>query len=211
MTQDRTTWPLTPLGTAILSIVVFLVVLLFLAFSAHAEEQVTADLVCRVQSAIRHRSPAWAPAECTRVAAALNRTPEPRVSMAIAINESDLRPRVMVRVAENVYDGGLMGVRCVLDGGRCTNGPARGLTLTQLKDPSTNIRVAAAIMASKRAIHGADYLRAYNGGTREHGYGARIGAIAAALGGTVVRVDSRRVRELARRIVLSLGFDGRTS
>jgi hypothetical protein len=187
------------------AVVVYVLVALFISCDADATEPVSADLVCRVQNAIRWRSPAWAPSECATVAEELNATPEPRTSLAVAINESDLRPRAVAHARPGVYDVGLMGVRCVIERGRCSNGPARGLSIEQLKNPETNIRVAAQIMATKRAHFGGDWLRAYNGGTAEHGYAGRIAALVAALGGVVVETKSARIRRLVERIVAAVG------
>ncbi len=58
----------------------------------------------------------------------------------------------------------------------------------------TNIAVGTAILATKRN------LQSYNGGTREHGYAARIGAIMAALQGVQVKVKGRRMRNLVLKI-----------
>lgn len=162
---------------------------------------ITPALVCQVQNAIRHLSPAWGLDTCERVSAALNATPSPRTTLAIAVLESDLRPRAVAKARPGVRDVGLLGVRCVLSNGRCTNGPARGHTVAELQDPVVNIRVASAIMVQKKLTHGRHWLRGYNGGTRERGYAARVGAIEAALAGEVVRVKSARVRKLVRQIV----------
>ena len=166
---------------------------------AHADTPaVTADLICSVKSAIKlKRQPAWTPALCEAVAAVLNATPDPRQMAAVCVNESDLNERAIVEVRPGVFDVGLCGVRCVLgQDKRCTNGHARGYILAQLLDPVVNIRVSAAVLSS----HGGS-LKRYNGGTREHGYESRIGAIMSALGGVEVRVKGHRMRELVRRIV----------
>jgi hypothetical protein len=158
---------------------------------------VTADLLCAVKSAIKlHRQPVWTPERCEEVEAALNATPDPRQMAAICTNESDLNERALVEVRPGVYDVGLCGVRCVLgQDKRCTNGPARGYTLAQLMAPVTSIHVADLVLNS----HGGS-LRKYNGGTREHGYEARIGAIMSALGGVEVRVKGHRMEKLVRQI-----------
>ena len=157
---------------------------------------ISSSLLCAVQSGIRFREPAWTPARCEAVAGALNKTAQPVTMLAVCIDESDLRPGVTSETKGNVVDVGLCGVRCVLGKhDRCTNGPARGLTVEQLKEPTRNIEVAARILANKPS------LRAYNGGTREHGYAARISAIVAALGGIQVRVKSKRMTKLTADIV----------
>jgi hypothetical protein len=194
--------------------------------------RVDASQLCAVKDAIRWREVAWSTAECRRVAEALNETRDPLRMAAVCINESDLRERVVSFARPGVYDVGLCGVRCVLhpggsatargDGprsavssadlpaGRCSNGPARGYTLRQLLDGPTNVRVADEILHVK---HGGN-LRRYNGGTREHGYAGRVGAVPAALGGVDVFAKRRHkkgprrepyVSELPRRIVGALG------
>jgi hypothetical protein len=180
---------------------------------------VTAEMVCSVQHAIRWREAAWTPMMCAKVAGALNETPAPVKFLAMAVNESDLRERAINVSRPGVYDIGLMAVRCVTLGAvaeetgsssanprstttttiprdRCTNGAARGLYAHRLLEPMTNIRTAAAVLASHRGS-----LRRYNGGTREHGYGARIAAIMSALGGVEVRVKGARMRKLVKQIV----------
>lgn len=178
--------------------------------SAHAADAVTPELVCNVKDAIRHRSPAWDREMCSRVAKAINETPRPRTTLAMAILESDLRPDVAVEAKAGTFDVGLLAVRCVLQpallpvdqsAGRCLVGPARGYTLDELKDPVVNIRVAAEIMAQKRERHGNAWLSRYNGGTREHGYAGKVRAVAAALGGVRVGTRCKRVRKLIEQIL----------
>ena len=111
----------------------------------------------------------------------------------------------MAHARRGVYDVGALGVRCLLGrANRCTNGPAAGKTLAELQDPVVNIQVGAAIMEAKRARHGRHYLRHYNGGTREHGYAERIGALAAAFRGTFHWTKWARTREQCRRIVTAV-------
>jgi hypothetical protein len=179
---------------------------------ARADESVvvSGDQVCRVQHKIRWREAAWTPARCRRQASAFNSTRDPPLLEAVCINESDFREDVVTFVRPGVYDAGLCGVRCVLylgssatargDGlrsagspadlpaGRCQNGPARGYTLQQLLDGPTNVRLADEIL---HEAHGGS-LKRYNGGTREHGYAARVGAVLAALGGVDVFAKRRR-------------------
>ena len=173
---------------------------------AHGEELVTPALVCATQHALKlHATPTWARPRCEEVAAALNDTREPLVTLAVAANESDMRAAALAHVSRGVYDVGLVGVRCVLGPGRrCTNGQARGRTLTELRDPVVNVQVGAAIMEEKRARHGHRWLRHYNGGTREHGYAERIGALAAAFVGTFRWTKWARTREQCRRIVTAV-------
>jgi hypothetical protein len=207
--------------------------------SARAGEPgvVDGDQVCRVQHAVRWRNSAWPDAKCERIAAALNATRDPRLTEAVCVNESDFREDVVSLVRPGVYDAGLCGVRCVLypgrgatargDGprsagrpaglpaGRCSNGPARGYTLRQLLDGPTNILLADQIL---HGTHGGS-LRRYNGGTREHGYAGRVGAILAALGGVDAFAKRRheascrretRAEKLTRQILEALAEEKRS-
>ena len=207
-------------------------VLLFLACaiqprcaSAAEPARVTPALVCAVQRAIRFHEPAWAEDRCERVAAALSATPNPRQMAAICTNESDMRSGVVVKARPGVYDVGLCGVRCVcpkadyerwargemsgkeaadVTACRCQNGPARGYSLAQMRDPAVNVRVAAAVLATKGG-----HLGRYNGATtakRGARYAARIAAIEAAFGGRAVKVAARetRLRKLVRQIVAAV-------
>lgn len=181
--------------------------------------RVDAGQLCRVQNTIRWRERVWTAGECQRIAAALNATMAPIQTLAMAINESDLRERAINVSRPGVYDLGLMQVRCVTLGAvaeeigslsanteatttptiprdRCTNGAARGLYAHQLLDPVINIRTADAVLAS----HGGSLL-GYSGSTKERGYGARVSAIVAALGGIEVKVRGARLRKLVRQIV----------
>jgi hypothetical protein len=210
----------------------FLAALLLCCLNCPAGAQpagVGAEQLCVVKDAIRWREAAWTPAECRGITDALNETLDPPRMLAVCINESDLRERVVSFVRPGVYDVGLCGVRCTLapgsaagDGsrsagrpaglpaGRCTNGPARGYTLRQLLDGPTNVRVADEVL---HETHGGN-LRHYNGGTREHGYAGRVAAVLAALGGVdafsgrrhkVGRRGETRVEKLTRQILEAVG------
>jgi len=172
-----------------------------------SEVRVTPELVCAVQDAIRWRDGQWSAERCARLSQAFAATPEPRVTLAVAVLESDLRPGAVAWSSKNVADVGLCAVRCVLDAaGICSNGPARGKTLTELQDPETNIRVAAMILKQKRHRFGRHrYLASYNGNPDgSNGYAENVKALVAAFAGAEVRVRSKRVRELARKIAASL-------
>lgn len=185
---------------------------------------ISTEVVCAVQHAVRWRDVAWTLRECARVAAALDATPTPRLLAAVVSNESDWRERAILRVRPGVYDVGLAGVRCVLPGagaeadgaspasptttqtytprGRCTNGPARGLTVRQLQDPVVNIRVASLVLAEKNGDLGS-----YNGATtrkRRGRYAGKVEALVSALGGVEVPVRGRRLRELVRKIAAAV-------
>lgn len=57
-----------------------------------AEPQVTPELICTVQDAIRWRASAWNSQRCVGVAESLNATDAPTTMAAICTLESDLRP-----------------------------------------------------------------------------------------------------------------------
>ena len=165
---------------------------------------VTEELVCRVQHAIRWREAAWDRWQCVRISDAVNAAAAESgqrddLLLAIAINESDLRPYVerwygFLRAEPGaVGDFGLMGVRCRLGPDMlCSEGLARGMKYPQLLRPEVNLRVAAKILARKPKLND------YNGGD---GYASRVRAIAAALAGVEVKVKSKRVRKLVRQIL----------
>lgn len=165
---------------------------------------VTGDLVCGVQHAIRWQDPAWTERECEAQAQAFVTSGErwgfkPVLLFAMAIVESDMRPKAM-REDRGAFDVGEMAVRCKLGRDvRCTNKPVKGMTPARLMDPTVNIDVGAQILAT---LHGGS-LVGYNGGpnAREHGYPAKVGAIMSALGGVEIRVKGHRMRELVKRIV----------
>lgn len=128
------------------------------------QQSVSASLVCQVQEAIRHQRQSWDRGKCKQVAAAMNQTLHPRMTLAIAILESRLRPDAFVDVRPGVADVGLMGVRCVLgEEGQCSNGPAKGITIDELKDAVTNVQVAGEIMKQKQAALGKRWLCGYGG------------------------------------------------
>jgi hypothetical protein len=206
----------------------------FLAYTFHSvpanaadgdKTSVTSTLVCKVQHAIRWREAAWPTSTCKLLATAFNRTPAPILTMAIAILESDLRPRAISAETRpstpkktqvhgrskrapaaralpedmRAVDIGLMGIRCIfLRERKCLNGPARGLTVEQLKDPETNIAIGARILASKRS------LQHYNGGTSERGYAAKVYAVSSALEGLRVETKHRRIKKLIEQILTVL-------
>ena len=170
---------------------------------APVEPAINPALVCRVQRAIRWQEEPWTAKQCEDQAFYFGEAGDhwnlsPAVLFAIAINESDLRTKV-VRPDRGALDLGLMAVRCKVGPlGRCTNKPVKGLTPAQVMRPAVNIEKGAEILAT---LHGGD-LASYNGGphAREHGYPEKIRAILSALVGVEVKVKGRRMRELVRRI-----------
>ena len=163
--------------------------------------QVTPELVCAAQDAIRYRTPRWVPTTCQAVAGALNATAAPLLILAIIINESDLRPQVYAKHAGGIVDVGLMGIRCHLAGDKCTNWPVTGRTLQNLFDPAVNIEAGSRVLRRKQQQAGKHFLRAYNGGSKDHGYADRIHAIVAALEGRVTESSSARIRKLILQLV----------
>jgi len=143
----------------------------------------------------------------------MNETREPATMLAIAVLESDLRPRAVAKHTRasdgtTVVDVGLCGVRCVVGpDGRCTNEPVRGLTAAKLEDPILNVLAAAMVLQLKRATLGRRALAGYNGDVDgSNRYGESVRAIVAALGGTieVSHVKKPRVRRLARLIAAAV-------
>lgn len=193
-----------------ISAAVLLVALLGWAPVAQAEAAtVDAHLLCQIKAAIRWRDRAWSPAECERIATALNETTTPPQFLAMAINESDLRERAqritVLADGRLARDLGLLAVRCVTDPeaqerDRCTNGAARGLYAHQLLDPGINVRTAQAVLSSHQGR-----LDGFNGCVetkrRRCTYAKRIRAIEAALGGRLVPVKDKRTAKLCRLVV----------
>jgi hypothetical protein len=175
----------------------------FLA-AASPPAPVSGPMLCKVQHSIRHRNAAWSETTCDRVAVVISTTFNPLLVLAIAVNESDLRETATRRARRGVYDAGLMGVRCRLAAGQCTNGPARGHTLADLQDPVINIQVGASILEQKKRRSPKRYLQHYNGGTRDHGYAERVHTLQAALKGRRERSSDPRVNKLAQQIVEAL-------
>lgn len=174
------------------------------AFHASSEARaadVTPELVCQVKSAFGRRI--WSYEKCSRVAEALRSSSAPDVLFAVCINESTLRAHGIAWTREgDKADAGLCGVRCQVGAdGRCTNGLVKRMRLVDLFDPAVNVSVAARILATKSS------LGRYAGETRDRGYAGRVLAIAAALGGARVEVKSKRVREIVRRILVTLNRD----
>lgn len=200
------------------------------------QAEVSASLVCITKDAIRWRGPAWDAETCAAVAAAMTKTREPAVTLAIGVLESDLREKAMSAVgrpspakprpgrhgkrfsrAQTVHspdvravDVGLLGVRCLFvdKTGKCINRPARGLTVRNLQDPTTNIAVGAEVLESKRRTLGHRYLEGYNGSSDgADRYRTKVAAIVAALRGERTEVKWKRVRKLVDQISVAVNRD----
>lgn len=169
--------------------------------------QVSGPLVCTVEHAIRWKTAPMSTATCAKIADALNATKTPDLLLAVAINESDLRPHVVAHVSDTVDDRGLMGIRCRREvSGNC-GGLAHGYTPAQLLNPVISIHLADMILRKKGYN-----LQHYNGGLKDHGYATRIEVLLAALSGVILPTKSRVTRQRAARIVAALkGADGQDS
>ena len=186
--------------------------------------EVSPNLVCEVQHAIRFQESEWSPELCQELATAYNKEGEsqkikglPVIGFAISINESDLRAKVTSEPFKRiiltkkkklpkevkVVDVGLMGVRCLKgEKGHCINDPVSGMTVSNLLNPIKNIEVGMKILKSKYEMHGKDWLMKYNGGSTEsHGYAGKINAILFALNGIQLKVSGKRMKKLTGQIV----------
>jgi hypothetical protein len=175
---------------------------------------ITSDLVCTVQHAIRWRAVAWRPWMCVRVSDAVNAAAvatgvRADTLLAIAINESDLRPgaehwhRTLAflpggRYYENgvgpgaVGDLGFMGTRCKLGPDMlCSNGLLKGWKYPAAMQIEANVLLGAKILATSG-------WRGYNAG---EGYEDRVCAIRSALGGVKVKTSVSRIRKLISQIL----------
>jgi hypothetical protein len=115
-------------------------------------ESCLAVTICGVKDRIRWGTPAWSPAFCKRIArgvlaSARRNDVSPTLLLAVMVNESDLDEKAVNVTMKNgaVYakDSGLMGIRCIVKNGRCSNGYVRGLAWRSLMDPLTNIELGA--------------------------------------------------------------------
>ena len=112
-----------------------------------------ATTICEVKDRVRWRTPAWRPQFCERVASAVLESAKrydvpPSLILAVMVNESDLNENAVRTTMKGgtlyAKDGGLMGIRCVVDKhGRCINGNVRGMKWTDVMEPVHNIDVGA--------------------------------------------------------------------
>ena len=119
-----------------------------------------ATTICEVKDRLRWRTAAWKPAFCEQVAKAVldssrRHSLSPSLILAVMINESDMNEKAFRTTLKNgalyAKDGGLMGIRCVVDKkGRCTNGNVRGMRWSEVMDPITNIDMGARELAHWR-------------------------------------------------------------
>lgn len=128
--------------------------------SGPVEEGCFAETICNLKTKLRWQKRPWDDAFCLEVARGFLEVAEeyelnPALLLAISVNESDLDEQAVATSVrgETVFakDGGLMGIRCVLDDkGRCTNGNVRGLTWTNVMTPRQNIELGARELAHYR-------------------------------------------------------------
>ena len=112
-----------------------------------------ATTICEVKDRVRWRTPAWKSQFCERVANAVLESSQrydvpSSLILAVMINESDMNEKSFRTTMKNgslyAKDGGLMGIRCVVDKrGHCVNGNVRGLLWTDVMDPVKNIDIGA--------------------------------------------------------------------
>jgi hypothetical protein len=115
-------------------------------------EPCLANTICSLKDKVRWRTAAWTPEFCHRIAqgvleSAKRNDISPSLLLAVMVNESDLDEHAAQITLKNgsIYakDSGLMGIRCVLKQGWCTNGYVRGLAWKKVMDPLTNIELGA--------------------------------------------------------------------
>lgn len=120
--------------------------------------------LCAIKQRVRWRTAPWSPAYCQRIAQSVLQAAEreqlsPALLVAVMINESSLDAyaarATMKGNALHARDGGLMGIRCILDGSdRCTNGRLRGMRWSEVLKPETNIALGARALAYWRDAGG---------------------------------------------------------
>jgi hypothetical protein len=123
-------------------------------------ESCLASTICELKDRVRWRTAAWKPAFCERIAHTVLESSQRHnipssLILAIMINESDMNEKAVRTSMKDgaVYakDGGLMGIRCIVDGkGRCINGHVRGMHWTKVMDPATNIEIGVRELAHWR-------------------------------------------------------------
>jgi hypothetical protein len=119
-----------------------------------------ASTLCSLKQRVGARKGAttWTPEFCGKLAggvltSARKHDLAPALLVAVMINESDLNEnaaRVSHPAGGLAKDSGLMGIRCVLARGRCTNGLVRGMSWRSVMDPLTNVELGAVYLAHYR-------------------------------------------------------------
>jgi hypothetical protein len=122
-------------------------------------EPCLASTICSLKDKVRYRTAGWSQDFCHRIAqgvldSAKRNDISPSMLLAVMINESDMDERAAPVTMKNgtIYakDSGLMGIRCVLKQGRCTNGYVKGMAWKKVMDPFTNIELGARELARWR-------------------------------------------------------------
>jgi hypothetical protein len=117
-----------------------------------------ASTLCALKQRVGVHRATWTPEFCGKLAdgvlaSARRHDLAPALLVAVMINESDLNENA-ARVSHPnggvAKDSGLMGIRCVLSRGRCTNGLVRGMPWRAVMDPLTNVELGAVYLAHYR-------------------------------------------------------------
>jgi hypothetical protein len=115
-------------------------------------EPCLASTICSLKDRVRWRTAAWTPAFCHRIAqgvldSAKRNDVSPSLLLAVMVNESDMNEHAAPVTMKNgsIYakDSGLMGIRCILKKGMCTNAYVKGMSWRKVMDPLTNIELGA--------------------------------------------------------------------
>lgn len=173
---------------------------------AATEAPLTGTLVCAVRGAL---GTPWSATNCEDLAAALNETGRPRTLLAIGIIESRLRPHAVsrkIRLPDGriVRDAGLLGVRCVLSGVRCSNLSIDGnpIRYSDLFRPAVNVAIANRIVEEKVRSCGSRWANCYNGNpSGSNKYSEQISVLTAAFSGAQAPGGAPRIRAMAEKIL----------
>jgi hypothetical protein len=118
-----------------------------------------ANTLCSVKDRVRWGTAAWKPDFCRKIASGILTSARAHdlsatLLLGVMMNESDLDEKAVHPTIKNgklyAKDSGLMGIRCVLDRGRCTNGAVKGMSWRSVMDPLTNIELGARELARWR-------------------------------------------------------------
>lgn len=123
-----------------------------------------ASTICAIKQRVRWRTAPWSAAYCQRIAESVlqeagRQKLSPALLLAVMINESSLDAyatrATMKDNAVYARDGGLMGLRCIVDRSeRCLNGSLRGMRWTDVLKPEINIALGARALAYWRDAGG---------------------------------------------------------
>jgi hypothetical protein len=124
-------------------------------------DQCFVQSLCELKESIRWKTPKWNEAMCARVGnAIISAERETGISrnliLSLMINESDMNESAQRLTYKNgtlaAWDGGLMGLRCIVDkdGRSCVNYRGR-LTYQDLLKPETNVQLAVRKLSTVRS------------------------------------------------------------